>query len=146
LSEIQTLKWDYIADDIHLPASKTGARKVYLNEDARAVLSNLTRLEDNPYVIHGKEPGCHLTDMQKPWRRIRIRAGLEDVRIHDLRHTFASVAIGRGASLPIIGKLLGHSQPQSTARYAHLADDPMKAAAELVGASMRRERKEETIP
>jgi integrase len=71
--------------------------------------------------------------MQKPWRRIRKAAKLEDVRIHDLRHTFASVAIGMGENLPMIGKLLGHTQIATTQRYAHLADDPQKQAAERIG-------------
>lgn len=133
LAEIQTLKWAYIRDNIHLPDSKTGAKTVYLNEAAHAVLRSLPRADGNPYVIVGAIEGQPVTDLQKPWRRIRARAALEDVRIHDLRHSFASAAVGAGMSLPMIGKLLGHSTPQTTARYAHLADDPMKAAAELVG-------------
>ncbi|MDP6427464.1 MAG: tyrosine-type recombinase/integrase, partial [Rhodospirillales bacterium] len=84
----------------------------------------------------GKNPGAHLTDLQPPWRRIRKRAGIEDVRIHDLRHTFASTAVAAGQGLPMIGKLLGHSQVQTTARYAHLAADPVKAAAERVSSNI----------
>lgn len=76
--------------------------------------------------------------MQKPWRRIRQQAGLGDVRIHDLRHSFASNAVGLGESLPMIGKLLGHNHVQTTARYAHLADDPMKMAADRVSAEVAR--------
>jgi len=76
----------------------------------------------------GDEPGQHLTDLQRPWRRVRARAGLEDVRIHDLRHTFAANAAASGLSLPMIGKLLGHTQAQTTARYAHLAADPVRKA------------------
>ncbi|MDO5658178.1 MAG: tyrosine-type recombinase/integrase [Paracoccus sp. (in: a-proteobacteria)] len=83
----------------------------------------------NPYVIIGKVREQHLTDLQRPWRRIRKAAGLEDVRIHDLRHSFASGGLLVGESLPVIGKLLGHTQVQTTARYAHLAADPLKAAA-----------------
>ena len=86
----------------------------------------------NPWVITGTLPGAHLTDLQPPWQRIRKRAGIEDVRIHDLRHTFASVAVANGQGLPMIGKLLGHSQVQTTARYAHLAADPVKHAANTV--------------
>jgi site-specific recombinase XerD len=74
-----------------------------------------------------------LVNLEKPWRRVRKAALLKDVRLHDLRHSFASVAIAGGASLPLIGGLLGHSQPQTTARYAHLAADPLKAAAEAIG-------------
>ena len=72
-------------------------------------------------------------NLQKPWGRIRKRAGLEDVRLHDLRHSFASVAASGGLSLPMIGKLLGHTQAATTARYAHLAADPLKAANEAIG-------------
>lgn len=136
LGEIQTLKWDYVRDKLHLPDSKTGAKTVYLNDAARSVLDALPRVEGNPYVIAGAVEGQHVTDLQKPWRRIRARAGLEDVRIHDIRHSFASAAVGLGMSLPLIGKLLGHTTPQTTARYAHLADDPIRAAAELVGGAM----------
>jgi len=73
-----------------------------------------------------------LVNLEKPWRAIRRQAGLEDVRIHDLRHAFASVAAASGMGLPIIGKMLGHSQAQTTQRYAHLASDPVKAAAATV--------------
>jgi integrase len=97
------------------------------------VLQTVPRLEGNPYVICGEKPGQHLVNLEKPWRRIRKSAGLEDVRLHDLRHSFASVAASGGQSLIVIGKMLGHSQAQTTARYAHLADDPVKAATDAVG-------------
>jgi integrase len=133
LGEIQTLKWEYVQGNrLRLPDSKTGAKTVYLGPPALAVLAAIGRVPDNPYVIVGKLPGSHLTDMQRPWRRIRERAGLDDVRIHDLRHSFASSAVGMGESLPMIGKLLGHSQVQTTARYAHLADDPVQVSADRV--------------
>ncbi len=93
----------------------------------------MPRLEGNPYVICGENPGQHLVNLEKPWRRIRKAAGLGDVRLHDLHHSFASVAASGGQSLVVIGKMLGHSQPQTTARYAHLADDPVKAATDAVG-------------
>ena len=84
-------------------------------------------------MICGEKPGQHLVNLQKPWRRIRKAAKLDDVRLHDLRHSFASVAASGGQSLIVIGKMLGHSQPATTARYAHLADDPVKAASDSVG-------------
>jgi integrase len=84
----------------------------------------------------GAKPLAHLVNLEKPWRRIRAKAGLADVRLHDLRHSFASVAVGLGEGLPMIGKLLGHTQTQTTARYAHLAADPIKAATERVGAAI----------
>ena len=135
LSEIQFLRWEYVRDDcIELPDAKTGGRVVPLGPEARAVLASLPREEDNPWVIRGKVPGTHLTDLQRPWRRIRARAELEDVRIHDLRHSYASRALALGESLTMIGKLLGHTQVQTTARYAHLARDSIQnAAARITG-------------
>jgi len=135
LREIQTLKWDYVDFTeycLRLPDSKTGAKVVNIGQAAIDVLKGIARIEDNPYVIVGTKPGAHLTDMQRPWRRIRKRASLPKVRIHDLRHTFASAGLALGEGLPMIGKLLGHTQVQTTARYAHLASDPIKQAAERV--------------
>jgi integrase len=100
------------------------------------VLEKIERVEGNPWVIVGTKPGARLTDLQPFWQRGRARAGLKDVRIHDLRHTFASTAVASGQGLPMIGKLLGHTQMQTTARYAHLAADPVKSAAEEVSASI----------
>ncbi len=88
------------------------------------LLKSILRRNNNPYVITGEVKGQRFTDMQKPWRRIRKLAELPDVRIHDLRHTYASKGVALGQGLPIIGRLLGHSQPQTTARYAHLAAAP----------------------
>jgi integrase len=88
------------------------------------------------WVLPGAKPGAHLINLQKPWRRLRRAAGLNDLRIHDLRHSFASVAAGLGEGLHMIGKLLGHSQAQTTHRYAHLAADPVKAASERVAGAI----------
>ena len=90
----------------------------------------------NPWVIYGIKPGGRFIDLQPFWQRMRARAGLKDARIHDLRHTFASAAVAAGQGLPMIGKLLGHTQVQTTARYAHLAADPVKAAADHVSAAI----------
>ncbi|MEP3333113.1 tyrosine-type recombinase/integrase [Sedimentitalea sp.] len=131
LGEIQTLKWEYITPDgMELPDTKTGARRIPLPQAARAVLSALPRSPGNPYVIVGKLDGRHATDFQHPWRRIRERAGLPNVRIHDLRHTYASNAVSSGMPIQMVGRLLGHTQIQTTMRYAHLADDPVRRAAE----------------
>lgn len=130
------MRWDYVSVEhgcLMLPDSKTGRKAIRLNAPALEVLQNIPRLGGNPYVICGQKPGCHLVNLQKPWRRIRKRAELHDVRIHDLRHSFASVAAAGGQSLLIIGKMLGHTQPTTTARYAHLADDPVRSATEAVG-------------
>jgi integrase len=137
LSEIQTLKWDYIyGQSLNLPDSKTGARRIPLAREALAVLDNLERDPTNPYVITGEVEGHHVTDLQRPWRRIRKAAGLDHVRIHDLRHTYASNALAQGLSLPMVGKLLGHSQIQTTMRYIHLADDPVRDAARQVAGAI----------
>ena len=131
LGEIQTLKWDYITDTgMELPDTKTGARRIPLPQPARDVLTHLPRSPGNPYVIEGKIAGKYATDLQHPWRRIRARAGLAGVRIHDLRHTYASNAVSSGMPIQMVGRLLGHSQIQTTMRYAHLADDPVRQAAE----------------
>lgn len=135
LGGIMTLKWDYVdlkTGALHLPDSKTGAKTVHTGTPAIDALKQTDRLPDTPWVITGALPGAYLADLQPPWQRIRKRAGIEDVRIHDLRHTFASVAVANGEGLPMIGKLLGHTQVQTTARYAHLAADPVKLAANHV--------------
>ncbi len=137
MSEIRDLRWDYVKNDcIELPDAKTGGRVVPLGPEASAVLSAIPRDEDNPWVIAGRLPGSHLTDLQRPWRRIRKQAGLEGVRIHDLRHSFASRALALGESLTMIGKLLGHTQVQTTARYAHLARDSIQTAAARITGSI----------
>jgi integrase len=135
LREILTLRWDHVDFAnamLRLPDSKTGAKPIYLNDASINLLRKIPRMTGNPFVIAGGKPGARLINLQKPWRRIRAAAGLDGVRIHDLRHSFASVAAGAGMSL-LIGKLLGHSQPVTTARYAHLAADPLRAASNLVG-------------
>jgi integrase len=135
-NEILTLQWEHVSEEhgcLMLPDSKTGRKAVRLSPPALALLNAIPRLKGNPYVICGERSGRHLVNIEKPWRRIRKAAKLEDVRLHDLRHSFASVAASGGQSLVIIGKMLGHSQPATTARYAHLADDPVKAASDAVG-------------
>ena len=152
-SEILTLKWEHVdlpGQQFRLPDSKTGRKSIYLNPPALEVLASLPRLEGNPHVICGEKEGAHLVNLQKPWRRIRKAVGLDNVRIHDLRHTFASWGAMGGLPLPIIGGLLSHSQPQTTQRYAHLSADPLKAATERVGGAiagaMNRGRAAEVIP
>ena len=139
LGEILTLEWASVDLDkgrLVFEKHKTdqhGAKIIPLNAPAQELLAHLPRQESNPYVIVGEVPGKHLINLQKPWRRIRALASIDDVRIHDLRHSFASFAVGAGLSLPIIGGLLGHKSIQTTARYAHLAHDPLKQASDLVG-------------
>lgn len=136
LNEILSARWEWVDFEnacIRLPDSKTGAKTLYLSPPALQVLSSIPRLDGNGFIICGQKTGSSLVNLQKPWSAIRLRAGFPELRMHDLRHSFASIAVASGMSLPMIGKLLGHSQPQTTARYAHLADDPMKQAANVIG-------------
>ncbi|MDZ4322494.1 MAG: tyrosine-type recombinase/integrase, partial [Alphaproteobacteria bacterium] len=133
LNEILTLKWEEVDLEnqcLRLRDSKTGKKLVYLSTAAIELLNNTPQEVGNPFVICGGKEGAHLINLQKPWRRIRAKVGLDDVRIHDLRHTFASIAASNGLSLPIIGALLGHKQTQTTARYAHLIGQPLIEASE----------------
>jgi len=113
-NEILTLRWEHVSEEhecLTLPDSKTGRKIIHLNAPALALLRTIPRLEGNPFVICGEKARRHLVNIEQPWRRIRRAAKLEDVRLHDLRHSFASVAASGGQSLVIIGKMLGHSQP-----------------------------------
>ena len=133
LGEIQTLKWDYVQPPYFLlPDSKTGARRIPISVDVQAVLDSVERVPENPYVLVGKNEGQYLADIRHPWGRIRKRAGIGPVRIHDLRHTYASNALANGIPLEVVGKLLGHTQYQTTMRYAHLADGHLHEAAAQV--------------
>jgi integrase len=139
LGEVLGLRWDWIDIDrgeARLPDSKTGAKTLHLPPPALVVLTKLPRLDNNPHVIVGQTTGAAMVNLEKPWRAIRAAARLDDVRLHDLRHAFASVAASSGMGLPIIGKMLGHTQPSTTNRYAHLANDPVKAAAAAVAAKI----------
>jgi integrase len=127
------------------PKEKGGAKWINLSDPALQVLAKLPRIHGNPYVFaggrsdhdnKGDADGEPLVDLFKPWAAIRKTAELDDVRIHDLRHCYASVAAGHGASLPVIGRLLGHRNPQTTARYAHLATDPIKALNDKIGETL----------
>ena len=134
-NEILTLRWEDVrleAQELHLSDSKSGPRTVSLSPEAVQVLASIERLPDNPWVIPGTKPGARLSSLFEPWRKVRARAGLDDVRLHDLRHSFASRALALGESLPVIAKLLGHARIQTTARYTHLTRDAVKDAATRV--------------
>ncbi|MDE0381746.1 MAG: tyrosine-type recombinase/integrase [Rhodospirillales bacterium] len=137
--EVLTLRWRDVAlgrNEVRLRDSKTGPRTVPLSPAAVRVLAGLPRLSGNPWVIAGPEPGGRQMQLTYYWQRVRERAGLDDVRIHDLRHSFASRALAMGEDLTMIGKLLGHRKLQSTARYAHLARDSVRESAALVSDSI----------
>ena len=138
-NEIGMLRWEHVdldAGELNLADTKTGARTLTLSPEALKVLVDLPRVADNPWVIASQRPGERLSNISAQWYRVRKRAGLEDVRLHDLRHSWASRALALGESLPAIGRLLGHSQVETTARYAHLARDSMHEAAALIAASI----------
>jgi integrase len=137
LGEILELRWSHIDFErrlLMLPDSKTGAKRVYLSEPALRVLLDIERVEGNPYVLPGKQSTEPLRSIRKPWGHLCEAAGLKNLRLHDLRHSFASVGAASGLSLPMIGALLGHSQPNTTARYAHLAASPLHQSADAIGA------------
>lgn len=153
LSEVLNLRWDDVdwqRGCLNLRDSKTGQRFVPLAQTALDLLENTPRQAGNPFVCPGARPMRPLVNLQRPWRRIRKGAGLEDVRLHDLRHSFASVGAGVGMSLPVIGKLLGHTQAQTTMRYSHLAADPLRQAAsqisERIAEAMAREPEKKVLP
>jgi integrase len=130
LSEIQKLRWDYVTrTHLELPDSKTGRRRIPLPRAARDLLNTLDERDGNPFVILGDHGTGYYNDLQKPWRKIRTRAGLEDVRIHDLRHTYASVAVMNGIDPFMLKEILGHKNLSITLRYAHLSDDAVQKAA-----------------
>lgn len=131
--EILNAEWSQVDLErsiLILPDSKTGHKVLLLGSPAVGVLTNAVRIEGNPYVCPGKTPGQPIVNVQKIWNRIRSEAGIPDVRLHDLRHSFASVSAAEGDSLLVIGRLLGHTNASTTERYAHLADDPIKRAAD----------------
>ena len=134
LGEIQTLKWSYIrGHHVEFPDTKTGYKRLPLNDAAIAIFKQTPQQPDNDYVICGEKAGSHIVNLQKSWRRIRKQAGLDDVRIHDLRHTFASHAVMGGTPLALVSRLLGHSKITTTMRYAHLADAELAKASNGIG-------------
>ena len=138
-SEILTLRWDDIdrtTGEFRLRDGKRGPRMVPLTTPVLMVLDGIERVEGNPWVIRSQKRGIHLPDLNHYWNRIQAHAGLEGVRIHDLRHSHASRALALGESLTMIGRLLGHSKVGTTARYAHLVHDAEKAAAARTGDSI----------
>ncbi|WP_281302077.1 MULTISPECIES: site-specific integrase [unclassified Iodidimonas] len=137
LREILHLRWTEVDLErglLNLPDSKTGRKTVYLSNAAIDVLAKLPRA--GTYVVAGDDPQKPRSDLKRPWKRISNHAGISDVRIHDLRHTFASIGAAQGLSLQLIGKLLGHKSPETTARYAHLTEDPLRRALNDMSSSI----------
>ena len=137
LSEVLHLKWAHVDAErglLFLPDSKTGRKTIVLGAPAMAVLAGLPRV--GAYVIAGDDPDKPRSDLKRPWSLVAKHARLDGVRLHDLRHTHASFGAGAGLGLPIIGKLLGHSQPATTAGYAHLDADPLKRARDVIAGTI----------
>ncbi len=135
LGEVLSLRWEDVnlkEDFIHLKDSKVGERGIPLNESAKSVILSLKKQADNPYVFCGDKTGTHLVTIQKTWDRVRQKAGIPDVRIHDLRHSFASFALKKGVSLYGVSKLLGHKNIATTTRYAHLELEELKKLTNIV--------------
>ena len=132
--EILNLRWEEVGDGIlDLIDSKTGPRKVYLNSAAGAVIARQPRTS-SPYVFPSPgNPSRPLSRNLSLWPLVRQRIGIEDVRLHDLRHNLASHAVLQGIPLPMVARLLGHRQVSMTLRYAHVHDKEVEAAAERVG-------------
>ena len=130
-SEILTLRWsEYREGNLHLSDSKTGPRTVWLSTAARVILDGLPR--SSPWVFPSPRRNSHLSPetLHGFWRKVRDEAGIEDVRCHDLRHAYASIALAHGETILIIGRLLGHNDPATTLKYTHLADATVHEAAE----------------
>jgi integrase len=136
LREILDAQWSQIDLErgiLFLSDSKTGRKPLYLSAAAQSVLAEIPRIKDNPHIIAGAAKGAPRADLHRPWKAVRKAAKLDGVRLHDLRHSFASFGAGASLGLPIIGKLLGHSQASTTHRYAHLDADPLRRAVETIG-------------
>ena len=138
-AEILGLRWeevDFERKCLRLLDSKTGKRTVFLNEPAIEILASLEPQGDNPHVVPGEKTGSHRSTLQPIWDRIRDAAEIKDVRIHDLRHTFASFGVNGGQNLAVVGRLLGHRKITTTQRYAHLADEPIRQATDSIGVKL----------
>lgn len=138
-SEIATLKRrevDLERGVLRLETSKTGQKALALSPPAAAILANLAPVSGSEFVFPAGKGGAHYQGVAKVWEAARKRADLADVRLHDFRHTFASFGAGGGFGLPVIGALLGHRHAATTARYAHLADDPLRKANDWIGAEI----------
>ena len=135
-NEVSHAKWDYVDWErrtLLVPISKTGRpRVIALNGRAMALLRAIPKLDDNPYIFPSPITGRPCPSLHFPWTRIKDRAGLDGVRLHDLRHSFASFLVNEGVSLYVVQGLLGHTQPRTTQRYAHLAQHTLNNAAEVV--------------
>lgn len=133
--EILGLRWEWFDDEkgcLRLPDSKSGAKVVPLAAAAQEILAGLPHVSD--WVLPAARGDGHFVGLGKAWEKVRRRAKLDGLRVHDLRHSFASFAVADGATLYLVGKILGHRQTRSTEVYAHLRDDMVRGATERTGA------------
>lgn len=138
-SEIASLRWsevDFERSYLRLGDSKTGAKAVPIGAPALETLATVPRIAGSPFVFPAGAGESHFQGTDKVWRLVRLAAGLPDLRLHDLRHSFASVGLARGDALPVIGAILGHADVKTTSRYAHLADDPVRKSADAISQSI----------
>jgi integrase len=138
-SEIVGLRWkevDFTHSCLRLGNSKTGPKIVLLGAPAQKLLAELPRSGNTPWVFPASSGQGHYQGVEKLWRVLRIAAGLPNLRLHDLRHSFASAGLAGGDTLPVIGALLGHADVKTTARYAHLAEDPVRLAANRISGAI----------
>jgi integrase len=137
--EIVSLRWSEVDMErgfLRLGDSKTGAKAIPIGAPALQVIECVERVGDSPFVFPASKGAGHFQGVERVWRKVRQAAGLPELRLHDLRHSFASVGLARGSTLPIIGAILGHADVKTTSRYAHLADDPVKQAADAISKSV----------
>ncbi len=136
-SEIRTLRWCEVGTaTLDLEDSKTGPRKVYLNSEARRIIERQPRTGSDYVFPSSSDPTLPVSESMQLWFTLRKRAGIDDVRLHDLRHNYASQAVLNGVPLPTVARLLGHQQVSMTLRYAHVADREVEAAAERIGGAI----------
>jgi integrase len=136
-SEVARLRWSEVKSGyLQLEDSKTGRKTIPLGAPAQELLASIVRTA-SPWVFPDpRDPSLPIRNLDFAWVGFRKRAGLDEVRIHDLRHSYASVGVAGGATLFLLSKVLGHSHPGTTARYSHLADDPLRAAADKIAGTI----------
>jgi integrase len=140
-NEILSLRWvevDEARRVLNLDDSKTGSKSILLNREALDVIGKLPKVEGNPYVFVGERIGRHLVNIAKPWGRIRTAAGLADVRLHDLRHSFGNTWVDAGGSTRLLGGQLGHARSETSDRYAHAGNEAVTALVDRTGQVLAR--------
>ena len=145
-SEIRKARWEHVHLEqriLTVPVSKSGkARHIPLSDEAVEVFLSIPKVQGCPWVFPGHAPGKPLSDIYLFWNKLRRKLGLQGIRVHDLRHTFASLLVNAGHSLYEVQKLLGHSDPRTTMRYAHLGQSSLLAATQTVSTRLARGRRD----